>query len=145
MTAKTTHRRFTVTTTPAELVITEVEPTTDNPTRYGGDWGYGFYTRDAAWMTARTQDKPVRFVGRDGNGVVYGVVFSAEAFEKSCYRGYVSHGLSMTDGYYAPLTFEAWVIGFRKGPETSIRYGCDVSDTVRRSLPTYLDHLAAQV
>lgn len=145
MATATTHRRFTLTFTPQELVITEVEPTTDKPGTYGGDWGWGFHTRTGAWEVARTQDKPVRFVGRDGKGVSYGVVFSPAAFERACYGGYVAYGQSMTDFVYYPERFENWVIGFRRGPETSIRFGCDVSEEVRRSLPTYLASLAQTV
>jgi hypothetical protein len=48
-----------------------------------------------------------------------------EAFERAAYQGYINYGLSMTDGYYVPQEFEAWVTGFRKDPVSDLYYGND--------------------
>lgn len=47
------------------------------------------------------------------------------AFESVAYKGYIAYGLSMTDGYFAPLDFESWLTGFRKAPVTELYYGND--------------------
>lgn len=47
------------------------------------------------------------------------------AFERTAYSGYINYGISMTDGYYAPEDFDAWVIGFRKAPINSLYWGND--------------------
>lgn len=41
---------------------------------------------------------------------------NVEEFEHAAYRGYVAYGRSMTDGYYAPEDFSAWVKEFRSDP-----------------------------
>lgn len=48
-----------------------------------------------------------------------------EGFEIQAHQGYISYGISMTDGHYAPEDFDAWVIGFRKDPIPSLYYGND--------------------
>lgn len=138
MSAQTTHRRFQITVFADEFLITEVEPSSAHPFYSGSSDWWGHSTRDGAWMRARAQDRPVRFVPLNGPEVTYGVVFDVEAFERSCYRGYVSYGQSMTDGWYMPLTFEAWVVSFRKDPANDLKHGCDTYDEVKASLPTYL-------
>jgi hypothetical protein len=46
-----------------------------------------------------------------------------EGFENIAYRGYVSYGLSMSDGYYAAEDFDQWVTVFRKDPVGQLYHG----------------------
>lgn len=92
------------------FVITEIEPTTRHPL----NWTDGSKTREGAWESAQTQIHHALATTADGKETDLGYVFSPEVFERAVYGGYIGYGLSMTDGYYAPIDFEAWVRGFRK-------------------------------
>lgn len=48
-----------------------------------------------------------------------------DIFERIAYRGYISYGISMTDGHYAPECFENWLFGFRKDPLGALYQGND--------------------
>lgn len=50
---------------------------------------------------------------------------SLKKFEEQAYRGYVSHGLSMTDGHFAPKTLQSWLQMFRKDVVGQLYYGND--------------------
>lgn len=75
-------------------------------------------SKESAWQAARQQTLPVFFVGIDGNAKALGTVFHPAVFERRVYSGYVGYGLSMTDGYYAPIKFDAWVKSFRANPDS---------------------------
>lgn len=87
------------------------------------------YHRDGAWHLARQQSLPVRFVRAGEATRDLGVVFHPGLFEHRVYSGYVGYGLSMTDGYYAPISFEAWVTAFRANPDGWDRAGNDSQHT----------------
>jgi hypothetical protein len=46
-------------------------------------------------------------------------------FEHRAYLGHISYSLSMTDGYYAPESLGAWVLGFRQDPAGALYIGND--------------------
>jgi hypothetical protein len=92
-------------------LIVEVEGTDRHPL----NWTDGLTTREGAWRRARAQHCPVTLVPLEGEAQDLGVVFDPREFERAAYQGYVSHGISMTDGHYAPDTFEIWVANFRRG------------------------------
>lgn len=83
--------------------------------KLGGETaGYSATTRRAAWDRARSQHLPVHVTMLNGETTDLGNVFNPRNFEKAAYSGYVQYGLSMTDGHYAPESFDRWVINFRK-------------------------------
>lgn len=59
------------------------------------------------------------------------------AFERAAYSGHISYGISMTDGYYAPEDFDAWVIGFRKAPTGSLYWGNDRRNDLAPQVNSY--------
>jgi hypothetical protein len=128
-------RRFKVEPGDEVFTITELEPTDRHPLNWGLRDGV---TRESAFRSAQSQDKPVTVNLLNGETRDLGVVFDMEAFERACYSGYVGYGYSMSDGYYGPLSFEGWVSGFRSDPERELRYGNDTADYVKASLPSYL-------
>ncbi len=131
------HRCFKVSETEDAFVITEVEPRNNHPMNWSCTDGT---SREGAWATARAQGKPVTVVDREGNRKDLGRVFSPRVFEEFAYSGYVGYGRSMSDGYYAPIGFESWVISFRKSPDF---YQNDTSARVQNALPLYMEALAA--
>jgi len=46
-------------------------------------------------------------------------------FEHDAYQGYVCAGLADTDGHYAPMTLDHWVINFRRDPIASLYFNND--------------------
>lgn len=110
----TTYRRFTadrrVIGGEKTMVITEIEGTTRHPM----NWSDGSLSREGAWKRAQSQIHHTIVLTADGNQVDLGCVFVPEAFERAVYSGYISYGLSMTDGHYAPIDFESWVKFFRR-------------------------------
>lgn len=59
------------------------------------------------------------------------------AFEHAAHRGYIAHGLSMTNGHFAPEEFDAWVIGFRKAPISELYYGNDARHNLAPQANSY--------
>jgi hypothetical protein len=119
-----TSRAFTVATVDGTFVITEVAPV-EHSTMIGAFSAkapYGHHTRDAAWTAAKRQALPVVAVLADGSARDLGVVFDPDAFEQAAYQGYVSYGFSMTDGYYAPSTFDSFVYGLRRDPAGTVKW-----------------------
>ncbi len=110
MASLTQYRRFEVTTGPDALLITEIEPTTRHPM----NWIDGSATVEGAWERARSQHLPIFVETLEGGMAELGTGFDPQAFERAVYSGYVGYGYSMTDGYYSPLDFEAWVYHFRQ-------------------------------
>lgn len=106
---KRAYRRFESTYTAERFVITEIAPTYKHPM----NWIDGKQTAQGAWFDARSRAVPVTIVTLTGGVQEVGVVFDPQCFERAVYQGYVSHGQSMTDGWYVPLTFEQWVRWFR--------------------------------
>lgn len=122
---------------PGNKFIIEFVDTTDN-----ANFMSHYSTADTAWQRARSQARPVVILGNEKETIMeLGVVFDPEAFERSAYSGYVGYGLSMTDGYYAPEPFEAWVKGFRRGPSFTFN---DAPLAVKEALPLYMEHLIKQ-
>lgn len=123
-----------------EFVIRERE----NEFEFGGKdkRGYSAYEKKTAWSAARSQTLPVRVIKLDGSEQKIGVVFDPRSFERIAYSGYVSHGVSTTDGYYAPLKFEQWVKSFRSSPVQEM-INSDAPQYVKDSLPAYVEALAA--
>jgi hypothetical protein len=132
--AKNEYRCFTVETTEDVTTIAEIEPRNDHPMNWSG-----LYSRENAWVVAGIYGLPTVFVGRDGSTKDLGVVFNPAAYERAAYGGYVGYGLSMTDGHYAPIDFDAWVKSFRKFPEFGQN---DASKAVKAALPKYIAALA---
>lgn len=133
--SETPIRRFAVETDGARIYLREVVSTFAFPLNWSGREGL---TREGAWSYVRAQDKPVTTECLGEEPMDLGVVFDVEAFERAAYAGYTSYGRSMSDGYYAPICFEHWVISFRKNPNLD---HCDVSPLTRESLPTYVQGL----
>lgn len=138
------YRRFTTSVDPKHFVITEREPTDRHPMNWGLEEGSDFYgrilfptSREGAWDRAREQELPVLVVLLSGEIKSLGVVFDCDVFERACYRGYVSYGYSMSDGYYAPIRFESWVQTFRADPEGTLRHGNDAWNSCKDLLPLY--------
>jgi hypothetical protein len=65
----------------------------------------------------------------------------AVLFEQEAYRGYVSHGLSMTDGHFAPVDFETWVHSFRKAPVIDLYRSNDNRSALAPYVVNYLRSL----
>jgi len=80
------------------------------------------YNVVAIQYQAAIQPLPVVFLDEDGTRHEHGVQFSPAAFERAAYGGYVAYGISMTDGHYAPIDFEAWVKSFREFPEENLKF-----------------------
>lgn len=137
------HRRFVTMIVNGTFEINEIPGTEVHPT----NWNYGEYptltTREGAWARATSQDRPVVVMTLDGQEQALGIVFNPEAFERAAYQGYVSYGLSMTDGWYSPESFESWVIGFRKHPQEYLARENDASDEVKGAVLMYQAMLAA--
>jgi hypothetical protein len=94
-------------------------------------------TDTAAWNMARSTALPLVVTMLDGRTANFGVVFEAKEFERAAYSGYVSYGLSMSDGYYAPITFDAWVKSFRQDQGREILRSNDTPQYVKDALPLY--------
>ncbi|MEU4511673.1 hypothetical protein AB0G05_19455 [Nonomuraea wenchangensis] len=124
-----TSTRFTLTVGAGQFVMDEI---TADPR------DHVYYTEQAALDLAAAQHRPVTRVHLDGTREHLGVMFDPDKFERAAYRGYVSHGVSMTDGHYAPLPFEAWVAGFRKHPDFGNN---DAPFAILDALDTYKAHL----
>lgn len=118
-----TNRQFTAQADAGQFVITEVA----NKTWTSVD-------RQTAWDRARSQANPVVFVALDGTRTELGDAFNAEQFERAMYTGHISYQLSMTDGYYAPESFDRWVHWFRQEPST--RYN-DATPEVKAAMIRY--------
>lgn len=121
-------RNFTAQVVGTEFVITEVAPKTDVLTPG--------ITRELAWQQARTQANPVVFVALDGTRRELGVAFDTAKWEQAMYQGHIRYELSMTDGYYAPESFETWIAEFRKFPRTSYN---DALPATIAAFPKYLE------
>lgn len=93
----------------------DTQPSTWSPYTEG-------YNLAAIRYQAAIQPRPVVFLDENNNRHDHGVQFSPEAFERAAYGGYVAYGISMTDGHYAPIDFEAWVKSFREFPEENLRF-----------------------
>lgn len=116
------------------FVIKELPSRTDHPAQ----WLYtDGITAQSAWLRARATALPVVVTLLNGSTMDLGVTFGAEAFERAAYGGYVSYGYSMSDGYYAPIKFDAWVISFRRGQGREILNGNDTPQYVKDALPLY--------
>lgn len=137
-TQQTEFRAFTVEEAGDFLVITEIEPKHSHPMNWSG---MGEYSREGAWFKAQTQGLETVFVSRSGERRELGRIFDPRAFERAAYQGYVSYGLSMTDGHYAPIRFEDWVRAFRANPETHLAFGNDASESVKAAFPLYQEAL----
>lgn len=89
---------------------------------------WGNATRELAWQRARSQANPVVFIDLEGNERELGDAFDVAAWERAMYGGHISYQTSMTDGYYAPESFDRWVQFFRQAP--SARYNDATAETV---------------
>jgi hypothetical protein len=136
----TTYRCFSITETAELFTITEIAPTTSHPMNWNG-WSEA--TRENAWAFAQARGKHTVFVGQDGSVKDCGVPFSPQQFEQAAYRGHVAYGCSMTDGYYAPESFETWVKVLRQHPAEVIANHNDSPESVKAALPKYLEALAS--
>jgi hypothetical protein len=137
---KNEYRCFKVTETDEQVTITEIEPKNLHPMNWSG---LGESSREGAWAFATARGKAITFVSRDGIRTELGPVFDPRAFERAAYQGYVAYGYSMSDGYYAPIEFEAWVRDLRKSPEHELSRRNDVAPSVKAALPLYLAALAS--
>jgi len=137
---KNEYRCFIVEETTDLVTITEVEPRNSHPMNWSGSRET---TREGAWAFAQARGKNTVFVGRDGSRKELGRVFDPRAFERAAYHGYVAYGHSMSDGYYAPIDFEAWVESLRKFPEHELNHQNDVPESVKAALPLYQQALAS--
>jgi hypothetical protein len=145
-TAKKTYRQFQTSTSAEQFIIREIGTTTRHPMNWCGET-----TREGAWAAATAQSVREIAVLATGQPVrTYNAteVFNPANFERAAYSGYVGYGLSMTDGYYAPISSEAWIRAFRKEVLESadldakkIFYGNDASALVKASLPAYAARL----
>lgn len=68
---------------------------------------------------------------------------STDTFERAAYRGHISYSLSMTDGYYAPEPFSAWINGFRADPVGSLYFGNDSRYDLAPQVASYTAQLNA--
>jgi hypothetical protein len=134
--SKNEHRAFRVAEDENTVTITEVEPKNSHPMNWAG---MSETTREGAWDFARARGLRTVFVSRDGIAQELGQVFSPKTFERAAYWGYVGYGRSMTDGYYAPIDFDAWVTDFRRFPSFGQN---DVAEAVKAALPKYFAALA---
>jgi hypothetical protein len=142
--SKTLYRRFEVAHMASECRIIEHQPSEVHPMNWGfaramDGRHYPAHSREAAWASARSQDKPVVVECLGEEPMNLGVVFDVEAFERAAYGGYVSYGHSMSDGYYAPLSFESWAASARKDMARELAGSNDAALHVKESLPTYLE------
>lgn len=99
-------------------------------------------SKQAAWDAARSQNLVVIVQLIDGSGIDLGHVFNPREFERAAYAGYVSHGVSMTDGTFYPLKFDQWVTHFRKSilageDPHSVWYNNDAPVYVQNALGAY--------
>lgn len=122
MNATVSYTAYQVTITDSEFQVKVAGRHTSHPMNWMSLDGYSI---DRVKQAAAIQLLPVVFIDEDGTRHEHGVQFSAEAFERAAYRGYVSYGISMTDGYYAPISFDVWVKNFRKYPVEEIRNNND--------------------
>lgn len=132
----TQYRTFTATadTDNGVFVITQTGTTTEHPSR----WLYtDGITAKAAWMRARATALPVVVVLLNGTTMNLGVVFDAATFERAAYSGYTSYGRSMSDGHYAPISFDSWVKSFRRDQGREILGTNDNPRYVKDALPLY--------
>lgn len=110
--------------------------------------GYVADNKRTVWQRARSQSLPVRVAMLNGDIHRFDTVFDPPTFERAAYSGYVSHGISMTDGVYYPIKFEQWVELFRKdalaGHDVFARDN-DAPAYVKNSLSTYVEMLRQRV
>ena len=64
-------------------------------------------------------------------------------FEHRAYLGYISYGLSMTDGHYAPESLGAWVVGFRIDPAGALYHGNDNRYELAPAVRSYTAQISA--
>lgn len=64
-----------------------------------------------------------------------------DAFEATAYRGHLNYEIGGTDGYYAPEPIEAWVIGFRQAPISSLYRGNDLRNELAPQALAYCNYL----
>jgi len=126
-------RQFKITAGLDQFSIREVEPSN----LVSLDHRDKTVSREGAWQAASIQLAPVVFFGLDGDVKHIGQTFNPERYEKAAYDGYVSAGFMMTDGYYAPVSFESWVATFRKCP--------NLDEPEQASLRPMLDHYKASL
>jgi hypothetical protein len=127
MNAKQTFTQYNVTITDTEFEVTVRGRTTRHPLNWSqgmGAFSCG-YSIDMVKELAARQLLPVVFIDEAGNRTNHGIQFTAAAFEQAAYSGHVGYGISMTDGYYAPESFEAWVHFFRQDPQHGIKFSND--------------------
>lgn len=158
--ATKTYRQFKISTRDRFFTITEVGTTTRHPMNWCGE-----STREGSWAQATAQAvKDIAVFLANGTEKVFEgrFAFDPKEFESAAYEGYVSHGLSMTDGHYAPIARDVWIRAFRKevlGAADHIAeygdaphdlcyadrvwYGNDAPELVKMSLCDYAARLAA--
>lgn len=66
-----------------------------------------------------------------------------DAFERASYKGHLAYSLSMTDGYFAPESFDDWVIGFRKDPIGQLYWGNDARHALAPQVNSYIAIIAS--
>jgi hypothetical protein len=125
------------TSPPKVFVITEVagDPSPMSAT--------GPVTKRTAWLRARAQHLPVEVCYLNGECKLLGRVFDPRVYEQAAYLGYVSAGIAMSDGYYAPVKFESWVRDFRRSPSLPEPEQVDLLpalDIYKRALASALGH-----
>lgn len=121
--------------------IIEVEHARKDPT--ATESGYTAEDASVVWRRARTQAASIMFKDTKNNVREIGVAFDPSKFERAVYSGYVSYGISMTDGVYVPIKFEQWIKSFRKDVlNGKISWdGNDAPNYVKDSLLAYADLL----
>lgn len=130
----TVYRTFATQIENGVFVITQTGTRTDRPSTWLCMDGKSDTT---AWLAARACGLPVVVTLLDGTVKNFSGVFSAAQFEMAAYCGYVSYGLSMTDGYYTPIAFESWVKSFRRDQGREILGDNDTPQYVKDALPLY--------
>lgn len=130
-------RSYTTTVEAGQFTITEVTGQRD---RCGLPAGH---SKELAWQQAQEQPLPVRVLHLDGTNQNLGNCWTPQAFERAIYGGYISYGLSMTDGHYAPEKFDAWVKTLRQFPEHVVKVDNDAPANVKAGLTRYLAALEA--
>lgn len=144
----TTHYTLNETTGAAVFRIVERPTAYSEPTKTKSGWT-AVSKRDA-WQRARSQAAPVEIVPLVGLKKQITSAFDGPTFERAAYSGYVQYGLSMTDGHYAPMKFDQWVIHFRKTVlnsafAASVWAENDAPDYVRGALTVYRAELQKRI
>lgn len=113
-----TYTAYQVTVTETAFEVSVKGHTTSHPLNWSCVDGLSLErVKDAA----AEQALPVVFIDEQGSRHDHGIQFTADAFERAAYRGYAAYGYSMTDGHYAPVAFDAWVVSFREFTEENLR------------------------